>query len=72
VRRAASRALPGRAAGHFLVNYDDRIFFGNDAHQPEEYTCYWRVFEINGGNVGHRAFWQLHGIDLPMIVLKKV
>lgn len=59
-------------ARDFLVKHQDRILFGEDAHKPEEYACYWRVFEINGGNLGRRAFWQLRGIDLPMIVLKKV
>jgi uncharacterized protein len=56
----------------FLVKSQDRILFGNNAHQPGEYACYWRVFEINGGNLRHRAFCQLHGIDLPMIVRQKV
>ena len=32
--------------GHeFFVRYQDRILFGKDSFQPEEYPYYWRVFE---------------------------
>ena len=34
-----------RAAHDFFVKYQDRILFGKDAFQPEEYPYYWRVFE---------------------------
>jgi len=29
------------------VKYQDRILFGKDSFQPEEYPYYWRVFETN-------------------------
>jgi uncharacterized protein len=59
-------------ARDFFDKYQDRILFGEDAHKPEEYACYWRVLEINADNRRYRAFWQLYGTDLPMIVLQKV
>ena len=34
-----------RAAHDFFVKYQDRILFGKDSFQPEEYPYYWRVFE---------------------------
>ncbi len=36
-----------RAAYDFFIKYQDRILFGKDAFQPEEYPYYWRVFETN-------------------------
>ena len=37
-----------RAAHDFFVKYQDRILFGKDSFQPEEYPYYWRVFETSG------------------------
>ena len=34
-----------RTAREFFVKYQDRIMFGKDSFQPEEYPYYWRVFE---------------------------
>ena len=34
-----------RAAHDFFIKYQDRILFGKDSFQPEEYPYYWRVFE---------------------------
>ena len=34
-----------RGAHDFFVKYQDRILFGKDSFQPEEYPYYWRVFE---------------------------
>ena len=34
-----------RAAHDFFIKYQDRILFGKDSYQPEEYPYYWRVFE---------------------------
>ncbi len=36
-----------RAAHDFFIKYQDRILFGKDSFQPEEYPYYWRVFETN-------------------------
>ncbi|MBI1808564.1 MAG: amidohydrolase [Gemmatimonadetes bacterium] len=65
-----------RAAHDFFVKYQDRILFGKDSFQPEEYPYYWRVFETHDEYFdyyrGYHAFWKLYGIDLPDAVLKKV
>ena len=65
-----------RGAHDFFVKYQDRILFGKDSFQPEEYPYYWRVFETRDEYFdyyrGYHAFWKLYGIDLPDAVLKKV
>lgn len=65
-----------RAAHDFFLKYQDRILFGKDSFQPEEYPYYWRVFETRDDYFdyyrGYHAFWKLYGIDLPDEVLKKV
>jgi predicted TIM-barrel fold metal-dependent hydrolase len=65
-----------RAAREFFVKYQDRILFGKDAFQPEEYPYYWRVFETADEYFDYyrdyHAFWKLYGLDLPDAVLKKV
>ncbi len=65
-----------RAAHDFFVTFQDRILFGKDSFQPEEYPYYWRVFETRDEYFdyyrGYHAFWKLYGIDLPDSVLKKV
>lgn len=65
-----------RAARDFFIKYQDRILFGKDSFQPEEYPYYWRVFETRDDYFDYyrdyHAFWKLYGIDLPDPVLKKV
>ncbi len=65
-----------RAAHDFFVKYQDRILFGKDSFQPEEYPYYWRVFETRDDYFDYyrdyHAFWKLYGIALPDEVLKKV
>jgi hypothetical protein len=65
-----------RVAHDFFVKYQDRILFGKDSFQPEEYPYYWHVFETNDDYFdyyrNYHAFWKLYGIDLPDSVLKKV
>jgi len=65
-----------RGAHDFFVKYQDRILFGKDSFQPEEYPYYWRVFETRDDYFdyyrGYHAFWKLYGIDLPDEVLKKI
>ena len=65
-----------RGAHDFFVKYQDRILFGKDSFQPEEYPYYWRVFETHDEYFDYyrpyHAFWKLYGIDLPDAVLKKV
>jgi hypothetical protein len=65
-----------RASHDFFVKYQDRIMFGKDSFQPEEYPYYWRVFETKDEYFDYyrhyHAFWKLYGIDLPDSVLRKV
>src|SRR5262245_4962447 len=65
-----------RAAHDFFLRYQDRILFGKDSYQPEEYPYYFRVFETRDDYFDYyrdyHAFWKLYGIDLPDAVLKKV
>jgi predicted TIM-barrel fold metal-dependent hydrolase len=65
-----------RAARDLFVRYQDRILFGKDSYQPEEYPYYFRVFETRDDYFDYyrhyHAFWKLYGIGLPDEVLKKV
>jgi predicted TIM-barrel fold metal-dependent hydrolase len=65
-----------RAARDFFIRFQDRILFGKDSFQPEEYPYYWRVFETRDDYFDYyrdyHASWKLYGIDLPDEVLKKV
>ncbi|HUF50811.1 MAG TPA: amidohydrolase family protein [Longimicrobiales bacterium] len=65
-----------RFARDFFIRYQDRILFGKDSFQPEEYPYYWRVFETQDEYFDYyrpyHAFWKLYGMDLPDAVLKKV
>jgi predicted TIM-barrel fold metal-dependent hydrolase len=65
-----------RAAREFFIRFQDRILFGKDSFQPEEYPYYWRVFETQDDYFDYyrpyHAFWKLYGIDLPDGVLKKL
>jgi predicted TIM-barrel fold metal-dependent hydrolase len=65
-----------RAARDFFIKYQDRLLFGKDSFQPEEYPYYWRVFETKDDYFDYyrdyHAFWKLYGIDLPDDVLKKI
>jgi uncharacterized protein len=65
-----------RGARDFFIKYQDKILFGKDSFQPDEYPYYWRVFETRDDYFDYyrdyHAFWKLYGIDLPDDVLKKV
>jgi len=65
-----------RAAHDFFVRYQDRILFGKDSYQPDEYPYYWRVFETADEYFDYyrdyHAFWKLYGMALPDPVLRKL
>ena len=65
-----------RAARAFFLKYQDRILFGKDSFQPDEYPYYWRTFETADEYFDYyrdyHAFWKLYGLDLPDEVLKKL
>jgi predicted TIM-barrel fold metal-dependent hydrolase len=65
-----------RAAHEFFVKYQDRVLFGKDSYQPDEYPYYWRTFETADEYFDYyrdyHAFWKLYGMNLPDDVLKKL
>lgn len=65
-----------RNAREFFLRYQDRILFGKDAWNPEEFATYFRVLETNDEYFSYykkyHAFWAMYGLDLPDEVLKKV
>lgn len=65
-----------RFAREFFIEYQDRILFGKDSFQPDEYPYYWRVFETADEYFDYyrdyHAFWKLYGMDLPDEVLQKL
>lgn len=60
----------------FFVNYQDRILFGKDSWNPEEFPTYFRVLESNDEYFPYykkyHAFWSMYGLNLPDEVLKKI
>jgi uncharacterized protein len=65
-----------RAARAFFEKYQDRLLFGKDSYQPDEYPYYWRVFETDDEYFDYyrdyHAFWKLYGAGFPDQVLKKL
>jgi len=65
-----------RTAHNFLVKYQDRVLFGKDSFQPDEYPYYWRVFETEDEYFDYyrdyHAFWKMYGLGLPDSVLRKL
>ena len=65
-----------RTAREFMIKYQDRLLFGKDSFQPDEYPYYWRVFETFDEYFDYyrdyHAFWKLYGLGLPDSVLKKL
>ena len=65
-----------RVAREFMIKYQDRLLFGKDSFQPDEYPYYWRVFETFDEYFDYyrdyHAFWKLYGLGLPDSVLKKL
>ena len=65
-----------RAAREFFIAYQDRVLFGKDRYQANEFPYYWRTFETADEYFNYyrryHAFWQLYGMDLPDEVLRKL
>ncbi|MDA0194083.1 MAG: amidohydrolase family protein [Bacteroidetes bacterium] len=65
-----------RAAKEFFIKYQDRVLFGKDAYNPEEYYTYFRVLETADEYFPYykkyHAFWPMYGLNLPDEVLKKL
>jgi predicted TIM-barrel fold metal-dependent hydrolase len=65
-----------RFARKFLEKYPNRVLFGKDSFQPDEYPYYWRVLETEDEYFdyyrNYHAFWKLYGLGLPDDVLRKL
>ena len=65
-----------RFAREFLVNYQDRVMFGKDSWNIDEYHAYFQVLETADDYIKYyrrrHAFWRMYGLDLPDEVLKKL
>tara|TARA_R110002124_G_scaffold287335_8_gene473287 strand:- start:12978 stop:14114 length:1137 start_codon:yes stop_codon:yes gene_type:complete len=65
-----------RAAKKFFIDYQDRILFGKDAYNKEEFYTYFRVLETEDEYFPYykkyHAYWRMYGLGLPDEVLKKV
>ena len=65
-----------RAVNRFMEKYQDRVLFGKDSYQPNEYPTYFRVLESDDEYFPYykryHAFWKMYGLDLPDEVLKKI
>ncbi len=65
-----------RAAKAFFERYQDRILFGKDAYNTQEYHTYFRVLETADEYFPYykryHAFWRMYGLDLSDEVLRKI
>ena len=65
-----------RMAKAFLTKYQDRVMFGKDSWNPEEYHTYFRVLETADEYFPYykkyHAFWKMYGLDLDDEVLRKL
>ncbi|WP_422362008.1 amidohydrolase family protein [Reichenbachiella sp.] len=65
-----------RAAKAFLTKYQDRVMFGKDSYNKEQYYTYFRVLETDDEYFPYykkyHAFWKMYGLDLNDKVLKKL
>ena len=65
-----------KTARDFFIKYQDRILFGKDSYNKEEFYTYFRVLESDDEYFNYfrkrHAFWKMYGLNLPDGVLKKV
>jgi predicted TIM-barrel fold metal-dependent hydrolase len=65
-----------RMAKAFLTKYQDRVMFGKDAWNPQEYHTYFRVLETADEYFPYykkyHAYWKMYGLDLDDEVLRKL
>ncbi len=65
-----------RNARAWFIKYQDRVMFGKDYWNPEEYPTYFRVLETADEYFPYykkyHAYWKMYGLDLPEEVLKKL
>ena len=65
-----------RFANEFFEKYQDRVMFGKDSWNPEEYFTYFRVLETDDEYFPYykkyHAYWKMYGLNLPDNILKKL
>lgn len=65
-----------KSARAFMIKYQDRVMFGKDTYQKEEYYTYFRVLETGDEYFDYyrkrHAHWKMYGLELPDSVLRKV
>jgi len=65
-----------KRAKEFFTKYQDRILFGKDSWEPDEYATYFRVLETEDEyfpyHKKYHAFWAMYGMGLPDSILKKI
>ena len=65
-----------RRAKAFFEKYQDRLLFGKDAYNKEEFYTYFRVLETEDEYFPYykkyHAYWKMYGLGLSDEVLKKV
>lgn len=65
-----------KSARAFMIKYQDRVMFGKDTYQKEEYYTYFRVLETGDEYFNYyrkrHAHWKMYGLELPDSVLRKV
>ena len=65
-----------KTARQFFIDYQDRIMFGKDSYNKEEFYTYFRILESDDEYFDYfrkrHAFWKMYGLNLPDKVLKKV
>ncbi|MBN3581591.1 amidohydrolase family protein [Algoriphagus aestuarii] len=65
-----------KRAREFFEKYQDRVLFGKDAYNKEEYYTYFRVLETEDEYFPYykkyHAFWAMYGLGLSDEVLKKL
>lgn len=65
-----------KMARQFFEKYQDRILFGKDSWQPDEYATYFRVLETADEyfpyHKKYHAFWRMYGMNLPDDILRKI
>ena len=65
-----------RRAKEFLTKYQDRVMFGKDSYNKEEYYTYFRVLETSDEYFPYykkyHAYWKMYGLDLSDEVLRKI
>ena len=63
-------------ARKFFEDYQDRILFGKDSYNVNEYYTYFRVLETKDEYFDYyrkrHAFWKMYGLGLPDPILKKL